>query len=135
MRRLEVPDEFRPTWTEFCPTPRGEIQTVSLHCRSPTGNQQTSCAGAVGRKAPNFAPREKEKNFGGAKTPRMTASRIMETRGRVDRRMWPLMPRHRSKSKPGRPLRPEKMRKSGLRWVTALRGNLTHLIFVRPHPS
>jgi hypothetical protein len=36
---------------------------------------------------------------------------------------------------PRRPLRPRKMQKNGLHWVTALRGNLTHLIFVRPHPS
>jgi hypothetical protein len=35
----------------------------------------------------------------------------------------------------GRPLRPTKMRKVGFRWVTALHGNLTHLIFVQPHPS
>jgi hypothetical protein len=27
------------------------------------------------------------------------------------------------------------MQKNGVHWVTALRGNLTHLIFVRPHPS
>jgi hypothetical protein len=27
------------------------------------------------------------------------------------------------------------MRKNGLRWVTAIHGLLTHLIFVRPHPS
>jgi hypothetical protein len=33
---------------------------------------------------------------------------------------------------PERPLRPRKMQKNGLHWVTAIRGNLTHLIFVQP---
>ncbi len=32
-------------------------------------------------------------------------------------------------------LGPGKMRKPGLRRVTTIHGNLTHLIFVRPHPS
>jgi hypothetical protein len=27
------------------------------------------------------------------------------------------------------------MRKVGLHWVTAVHNNLTHLIFVQPHPS
>jgi hypothetical protein len=34
---------------------------------------------------------------------------------------------------PKRPLGPQKMLKCGLRWVTTNRGNLTLLIFVRPH--
>ena len=36
---------------------------------------------------------------------------------------------------PGRGLRPRKMRKNGFHRLTAVHGTLTHLIFVRPHPS
>jgi hypothetical protein len=51
----------------FLPTPRGEIQMISPHHHSRTGEQQTTCAGTVGQNSPSFAPREKEKTFAGAK--------------------------------------------------------------------
>jgi hypothetical protein len=51
----------------FLPPPRGEIPIISPHCHIPTADQQRACAGKVRRNSPNFAPREKEKNFGGAK--------------------------------------------------------------------
>ena len=43
--------------------PRGETQSVSPHCHTPTGEPQTTCAGTVGRNSPSFAPREKRKKF------------------------------------------------------------------------
>ena len=49
------------------PHPRGEIQAISPHRHTPTGEPQTTCAGALGRNSTNFAPPKKEKNFGGAK--------------------------------------------------------------------
>jgi hypothetical protein len=47
--------------------PRGEIQAILPHRHTPTANWQTTCAGALGRNSPHFAPREKEKSFAGAK--------------------------------------------------------------------
>jgi hypothetical protein len=43
--------------------PRGEIQSISPHHGTRTGEPQTTCAGKVGRNSPSFAPREKEKKF------------------------------------------------------------------------
>jgi hypothetical protein len=60
-------DEFRTTWKQFCTTPGRKTLSVSPHHDAPTTDTQTACAGEVGRNSPNFAPREKEKNFSGAK--------------------------------------------------------------------
>jgi hypothetical protein len=56
-----------PHQERVLPHPRGEIRSISPHPHSPTGEPQTTCAGKVGRNSQNFAPREKEKNFSGAK--------------------------------------------------------------------
>jgi hypothetical protein len=61
------PKRISPHPETILPHPRGEIQTISPHHDTRTGEPQTTCAGEVGRNSPNFAPREKEKNFAGAK--------------------------------------------------------------------
>jgi hypothetical protein len=48
--------------------PRGEIQTISPHPSSPTGEPQTTCANALARNSPSFAPPEKRKKFRWCKT-------------------------------------------------------------------
>jgi hypothetical protein len=62
-----VPQRISPHQKRVLPHPRGETQTVSPHPRATTDEPQTTCARHVGRNSPGFAPREKEKNFRGAK--------------------------------------------------------------------
>jgi hypothetical protein len=66
-RHVKLPDEFRPTWREFCPTPgakfvpfrptsKSQLATIKRFARSRWGE--------IRRISPHV---KKEKNFGGAK--------------------------------------------------------------------
>ncbi|HEY3395169.1 MAG TPA: hypothetical protein VGK58_20885 [Lacipirellulaceae bacterium] len=67
MRHLEVPDEFRPAWKQFCHTRGAKFKHFRPNRHIPTFNQQTTCARGRWAKLANFAPREKENNLVGAK--------------------------------------------------------------------
>jgi hypothetical protein len=59
--------KFRPIRTEFCPTAGSKFKQFCLHPDAATVRQKTTSAERMGRNWPNNAPREKRKNFSGAK--------------------------------------------------------------------
>ena len=86
LAQQNVPRRITPHPGGFLSPPRGETHAVSPHCHVLSANLQTTCAGALGRNSPSFAPREKRKKFRWGKTLSRNHASAASAVGRITRR-------------------------------------------------